>query len=79
MMKRLASTLLPAKSVELSRQDMGGISEITIRPDGRVYVLGLSAAMLELLNAAGPWEGMSLDRRLRCQMEDGDRVEEARR
>jgi hypothetical protein len=79
MMKRLASTVLPAESVELSRQDVGGISEITIRPDGRVYVLGLSAEMLELLNAAGPWEGMSLDRSQRHQMQGGDRVEEARR
>jgi hypothetical protein len=77
MMIRSASTVVPAKSVELSRREMGGISEITIRPDGRLYVLGLSAAMLELLNAAGPWEGMSLDRRLRRQMEDGDLVEES--
>jgi hypothetical protein len=79
MMIRSASTVVPAKSVELSRGEVGGISEITIRPDGRVYVLGLSAAMLELLNAAGPWDGMSLDRSLRRQVEGGDLVEEAMR
>ncbi len=79
MMMTSASTILSAKSVEMSRQDMAGISEITIRPDGRVYVLGLSAAMLELLNAAGPWDGMSLDRSLRRQVEGGDLVEEAMR
>ena len=42
---------------------MGGISEITILPDGRLYVLGLSEAVLEMLDGAGPWGGLSPDRR----------------
>ena len=36
-------------------QDVGGISEITILPDGRLYVLGLSQAVLEVLDQAGLW------------------------
>lgn len=36
-------------------QDVGGISEITILPDGRLYVLGLSKAVLEMLDQAGLW------------------------
>ena len=36
-------------SVESRCDDAGGISEITILPDGRVYVLGLSAAILDVV------------------------------
>jgi hypothetical protein len=39
---------------------VGGISEITILPDGRVYVLGLSAEILNVLEGVGPWVGGSL-------------------
>ena len=36
--------------------DVRGDSQITILPDGRVYVYGLSPALLEILCAAGPWD-----------------------
>jgi hypothetical protein len=47
--------------------DPGGISEITILPDGRVYVLGLSADVLEMLRQSGPWEGLSAARQQRVR------------
>ena len=49
----------PARAAD----DLGGISEITILPDGRVYVLGLSAAILEVLQRSGPWDGLASRRR----------------
>jgi hypothetical protein len=50
---------------QLSEAAVGGISEITIRPDGRLYVLGLSDAVWEMLDGAGPWGGLSPERRQR--------------
>jgi len=50
-------------SAQLGEEDVGGISEITILPDGRLYVLGLSEAVWEMLDGAGPWGGLSPDRR----------------
>jgi len=49
----------------LDEADVGGISEITILPDGRLYVLGLSEAVWEMLDGAGPWGGLSPERRQR--------------
>jgi hypothetical protein len=40
-----------------TEEDVGGISEITILPDGRVYVLGLSSAVRQALHQSGPWCG----------------------
>ncbi len=40
-------------SLVLTEQDVGGISEITILPDGRVYILGLSAAVLAVMQEVG--------------------------
>ena len=54
-MTQIAAT---ATSLHLSQDDVGGISEITILPDGRLYVLGLSEAMLAMLDGAGPWGGL---------------------
>ncbi len=51
-----SETRLQTEAVGL-QEDVGGISEITILPDGRVYVLGLSAAVREVLNQSGPWSG----------------------
>jgi hypothetical protein len=50
---------------QLSEAAVGGISEITILPDGRLYVLGLSDAVWEMLDGAGPWGGLSPERRQR--------------
>ena len=52
-------------SAQHGEGDVGGISEITILPDGRLYVLGLSEAVWEMLDGAGPWGGLSPDRRPR--------------
>jgi hypothetical protein len=65
MVKTAATTVEQAGLAELRQEDVGGISEITILPDGRLYVLGLSEAVLELLDAAGPWGGLSPERRPR--------------
>jgi hypothetical protein len=62
-------------SAQLGEDDVGGISEITILPDGRLYVLGLSEAVWEMLDGAGPWGGLSPDRRPRRKSE---REEETR-
>jgi len=65
MVTSAATTVEQAGLAELRLTDVGGISEITILPDGRLYVLGLSEAVLALLDAAGPWSGLSPDRRPR--------------
>ena len=56
-------------SAQLGEEDVGGISEITILPDGRLYVLGLSEAVWEMLDGAGPWGGLSPERRPRRSAE----------
>ena len=66
------ATLLPT-----DENDVGGISEITILPDGRVYVLGLSDAMLEMLDGAGPWGGLSAGRKPYRSAERDEETEES--
>lgn len=68
-MTQIAAT---ATSLHVTQDDVGGISEITILPDGRLYVLGLSEAMLEMLDGAGPWGGLSAGRRA-CRSAERDK------
>jgi hypothetical protein len=75
-MTQIATT---ATSLPLSQDDVGGISEITILPDGRLYVLGLSEAMLEMLDGAGPWGGLSAGRRVCRSAERDEGSKESRR
>ncbi len=56
MENQTAPTVAPAMSVAPLGEEVGGISELTILPDGRLYVLGLSARVLEVVHAAGPWD-----------------------
>ncbi len=72
-MTQIAAT---ATSLDDRPDDVGGISEITILPDGRLYVLGLSAAILEMLDGAGPWGGLSAGRRAYLSAERDDGIEE---
>ncbi len=51
----MSNVTAPHTSGTSSAQDVRGISEITILPDGRLYVLGLSKAVLALLAGAGLW------------------------
>jgi hypothetical protein len=69
MVNAAAMTVSEASKVESRQADVGGISEITILPDGRLYVLGLSESMWELLDAAGPWGGLSPERQPRRSAE----------
>jgi hypothetical protein len=55
--------------MEAGEQDVRGISEITILPDGRLCVLGLSASVWEMLDAAGPWDELERGPR-RCENRD---------
>ena len=73
-MTQIAAT---ATSVHVSQDDVGGISEITILPDGRLYVLGLSEAMLAMLDGAGPWGGLSAGRRASRSVERDEGIEES--
>jgi len=73
-MTQIAAT---ATSVHVSQDDVGGISEITILPDGRLYVLGLSEAMLAMLDGAGPWDGLSAGRRAYRSVERDEGIEES--
>lgn len=77
-MSHLAETVArETDSAELRQADARGVSEITILPDGRLYVLGLSEAVLELLEAAGPWDGLSSRRPRRRPAERGETTKEA--
>ena len=49
----------------VNEQNEERITEITVAPDGRVYVFGASAAVLEALSAIG-LGGEALQRRLSC-------------
>jgi len=57
-MPRNGDTVAP----EVGEQDVRGISEITILPDGRLCVLGLSASVRDMLDAAGPWGELAPER-----------------
>jgi hypothetical protein len=70
MTSRQTRSRRPARAPAVrADDDPGGISEITILPDGRVYVLGLSVAVLEMLRQSGPWEGLSAARQPRLRAE----------
>jgi hypothetical protein len=56
----MATASAPQGSAAAGADEVGGISEITILPDGRVYVLGLSAEILTVLEGVGPWVGGSV-------------------
>jgi hypothetical protein len=77
MVQAATKTVRTAGSLERRPADVGGISEITILPDGRLYVLGLSEAMWQLLEAAGPWGGLSSDRGPRRAAERGETTKES--
>lgn len=77
MVKVMQQIVRHAGTLECSPADVGGISEITILPDGRLYVLGLSESIWELLEAAGPWGGLASDRRPRPAAERGDEAKES--
>lgn len=79
MVKAAAKAVPGIRTVESCQADVGGISEITILPDGRLYVLGLSESMWELLDAAGPWDGLSPDRQRRRSAKRDANPEESRR
>lgn len=79
MENRTALTVAPGTSVEPRLEEVGGISEITILPDGRLYVLGLSARVLEVVNAAGPWDSPLPDGRPRRRAERGEQQGESSR
>ncbi len=49
----------PAGGDRLEDVPIEGISELTILPDGRLYVLGVSPAVLELLQSARLWRESS--------------------
>lgn len=74
-----ASAVAPATSVARLFEEAGGISEITILPDGRLYVLGLSTRVLQVVNAAGPWDrrGSAGNRSVRA--EPGEQQKESSR
>jgi hypothetical protein len=63
-------------ATRLDETDVGGISEITILPDGRLYVLGLSEAVWEMLDGAGPWGGLSPERGPRRSTERKNETQE---
>lgn len=48
-------------------EDESTLTEITLLPDGRVYVFGLSRQVLEILG-----ELQSQDQRVRCLLEQAD-------
>jgi hypothetical protein len=50
------------------------ITELTIAPDGRVFVFGTSRSVLEVLEALQP-----RDRKLRCLLEHVRRLESSRK
>jgi len=62
-------TPCPPPSEDVRSDDVEGISEITVLPDGRVYVLGLSSAILDVLDRVGPWSGLSPNGRRRMSVE----------
>ncbi len=64
------------RATRLDETDVGGISEITILPDGRLYVLGLSEAVWEMLDGAGPWGGLSPERGPRRSTERKNETQE---
>lgn len=53
--------------------DETAVSEITIQPDGRVFVLGASRQVLEILGVLNP-EDVMLQRRLQCAKNEDSRA-----
>ncbi len=72
MENQTAPTVASAMSVAPQWEEVGGISEFTILPDGRLYVLGLSARVLEVVHAAGPWDSPLPDGRPSCRAGRGE-------
>jgi len=68
----MRDTRTAVRATRMEFDDETAVSEITILPDGRVFVLGASREVLEMLQVLSP-EDAALRRRLKCTGGTADR------